>query len=113
MVRHCPALHTLNLSFNLIGPLGGPRLARALEYLPNLRVLNIMFNDLRISGIASVTAVLPRCCPQLESLNVSDNALAVDGTAHLAACLPKLKHLRSLSMCANQFELRAAQHLSR
>ena len=95
-------LHLLNLESSMCrcSVSGASALSDVLPLLPELRELNISYNDIGPDSFAKISAALPKL-PKLQKLNAEMNLIGNDGCLALAKAVEELPHLQNLDISAN------------
>ena len=91
-------LTRVELARNQLGV--APALWGALASLPNLQVLNLAHNQVRVAGARGLASVLGKF-PALRSLNLSGNDLQDEGLAAVCRVVPQMGMLDTLAVSGN------------
>jgi len=98
----CKKLITVFLDENQIGDVGAKELARVLAGT-QLKVVEIVDNDVTDIGAEAFAQVLPQC-ENLQFLTLGKNKIGKAGAMALAEAIPKCKNLKKLNTQQNVWE---------
>lgn len=104
---HLPELRHLNLHYNDIGAAGAAALAAGVDYIPHLQHLDVGGNYLCAEGAEALAAAMEHV-PKLEYLDARCNSLGGAGAETLAAGLVHVPGLRYLCLSRNEIGSGAA-----
>lgn len=106
-----PNLKVINLEDNSLTEEGAILIANTLPHLPKLEMLNLGDCLVRTAGALSLGTALETSCPDLRELNLGFNEISIEGGEGVTEAMEKKENLQAVNLNGNKFGVEGCDYI--